>query len=120
MPRGAGEDFIEHDSADADQGADADETPVDIGGDDALGERRNQTRLRSRQRRWPQVCAGRAHKTVRLIYQVEYWRNDDGPGEDTDNKRELLLPRSGLDELTGLEVLQVIVRDCGHIEDDRG
>src|ERR671919_358864 len=53
------------------------------------------------------------------------WASDEikpacGPGEDTDDKRELLLPRSGLDELAGLEVLQVIVRDCGHIEDHRG
>ena len=41
-------------------------------------------------------------------------------GEDTDDERDLLLPRSRIDQLPGLEVLQVVVRDRGDVEDDGG
>ena len=41
---------VEHDDADADVDAHPDQAPIDVRGDDALRERRNQAGLRSRQR----------------------------------------------------------------------
>ena len=35
-------------------------------------------------------------------------------------RANLLLPRGGADELSGLEILEVVIRNGGHPEDDRG
>ncbi len=64
--------------------------------------------------------ARRADKTVGFIHQVEHGRNDNGACENTDDQCHLLFPWRRVDELTGLKILQVIVRDRGDIEDDRG
>ena len=42
-----------------------------------------------------------------------------GAGDDADDERPLLLRRRRVDELAGLEVLQVVVGDRGDGEDDR-
>ncbi len=71
-------------------------------------------------RRRSQFRARRADETIGLIDQVEHRRNDDRAGEDTDDERDLLLPRSRIDQLPGLQILQVVVRDRGHVENHGG
>ena len=46
---------IQQDDADADQAAHPDQTPIDIGGDHALRQRRDQAGLRRRQWMWSQA-----------------------------------------------------------------
>ena len=115
-----GKNCIEHDDGDADVGAHADQTPIDIRGDDALRERRDQAGLRRGQRRRSQFRARRADETVGLIDQIEHRRNDDRAGENTDDERDLLFPRRRIDQLAGLQILQVVVRDRGDVENHRG
>ena len=66
-----------------------------------------------------QFRAGRADKTVGLIHQVEHRRNDERAGNHPDNERDLLLPRRRIDELTGLEILQIVICDRGDVENYR-
>ncbi len=75
--------------------------------------------MRRGERRRTQVRTRRAEETVGLIDQVEHGRNDGRASEDTDDERDLLLPRSRIDQLPGLKILQVVVRDRGDVEDYR-
>ncbi len=43
-----------------------------------------------------------------------------GAGDDADDERDLLTPRRRADELAGLQILQVVVRDRRAREDDGG
>src|SRR5438094_3484293 len=52
-----------------------------------------------------------------MIHEIEHWRNHKRARDYTNNERHLLLPRRCIDQLTGLEVLQIIVRDGGDVED---
>ena len=67
-----------------------------------------------------QFRARRADESIRLIHQVEHRRNDERASEHTDDQCDLLLPRRRIDQLTGLEVLQIVVRDRGDVENHRG
>ena len=120
MFRCFGKDCIEHDDGDADVSAHPDQTPIDIRGDDALRERRDQAGLRRGQWLRSQLSARCADETVRLIDQIEHRRNHDGAGENTDDQRDLLFPRSRIDQLTGLQILQIVIRDRGHVENHGG
>ena len=55
-----------------------------------------------------------------MIHEIEHWRNHKRARDYTDNERHLLLPRRCIDQLTGLEVLQIIVRDGGDVKDHCG
>src|SRR6266850_7053972 len=96
--------------------AHADQAPIDVRGDDALGERRNQAGLRSGEWIWSQLSARRSNKTVGLVDEVEDWRNDNRASEDTDDERDLLFPRGRIDQLTRLQILQIVVRNRRHVE----
>ena len=100
--------------------ADPDQTPVDISGDDALRERRNQSCLRRGQRVRTRFSARRADETVSVIHEIEHRRDDERARDHADDQRDLLLPWRRIDQLSGLEVLQVIIGDRRHIEDHRG
>ena len=67
-----------------------------------------------------QLGAGRTDETVRMIHQIEHWRNHKRARDYTDDERDLLLPRRGINELTGLKILKVVVRDCGNVENHCG
>src|SRR5262245_47780913 len=120
MLRRARGDFVEKNNAGSDRCAEPDQTPVDIAGEDALGQRGNQTRLRCRQRIRSSFSAQRPDKTVGVVYEIKHWRNYKRACDDTENERDLLPPRCRIDKLTGLEVLEIVVRDRRHVEDDRG
>ncbi len=45
---------------------------------------------------------------VGLGQQIQHWRHDQGARERTDAEHQLLLPRCGTNQITGLEILQVI------------
>ena len=92
----------------------------EVAADDALRERGDQRRLRSRQRiRRDHADIGRAGEAVGLGQQVEHHRNHGRAGDDADDQRDLLAHRRGADELSGLQVLQVVVGDRGAGEHDR-
>ena len=111
---------VEQDQPDADQRADADHLPVEAAADDALRERRDQRRLRRGQRILrDHADVRRAGEAVRLGEQVEDGRNHRRSRHHADDQRDLLAHRRGADELPGLQVLQVVVRDRRAGEHDR-
>src|SRR6266516_3514304 len=61
-----------------------------------------------------------ADETVSMIHEIEHRRNHKRARDYTDHERHLLLPRRCIDQLTGLEILQIIVGDGGNVEDHRG
>ena len=61
----------------------------------------------------------RAGEAVRLGEQVEHGRNHRRARADADDQRDLLAHRRRADELAGLEILQVVVRDRRAGEHDR-
>ena len=67
-----------------------------------------------------QLRARRADKTVGVIHQIEHRRNNERACDDTNDQRDLLLPRRRIDQLTGLEILKVIVGNRCHVENYRG
>lgn len=54
-----------------------------------------------------------------MIQQIQNRWNDDGPGNDTDDESDLLLPRRGAHELTGFEILEIVVGDGRNRKYDR-
>ncbi len=63
---------------------------------------------------------GRAGEAVGVVQQIEDRRDDRGAGDDADDQRHLLLPRRRIDELAGLQILQVVVGDGRDGEHHRG
>src|SRR2546430_2448445 len=115
--RRATEDLVEQNNSNADHAADSNQTQIDAARDPALAERQNQPRLRRRQWMWTKFSARCADKTVGLIDQIEHWRNHKRARDNTNDQSNLLLPRCRIDELSGLEILEVVVRNRRHIED---
>ena len=64
--------------------------------------------------------AGRAGEAIGLVEQVEDRRDHRRAEEDADHQRHLLAPGRGVDQLAGLEVLQVVVGDGRHGEHHGG
>ena len=64
------------------------------------------------------VGGGPPTKPIGAVEKVEHERNDERAGDDADDQGGLLAPRCGADELAGLEILQVVIRDDGDGEDD--
>src|SRR5690606_6187135 len=118
---GAAQDDVEDDDQNADHGADADQVPAQIARDDAFGQGRDQGRLRRRQGLRALHDGGRAALEAEgLVHHVQHEGDDQGAGDDADQQGRLLTPGGGLDQLAGLQVLQVVVGDDGHGEDDGG
>ena len=115
---GLAEQLVEDDRDDADRGADADHLPVEVAAEHAGGERRDQRRLRRRQRVRP--GAGRAGEAVGGVEQVEHRRDHDRAEDHAVDQRHLLPPRRRADQLAGLQVLEIVVGDGGDAEHDRG
>src|SRR5690606_28771075 len=119
--RRAAQDDVEEDDQNADHGADADQVPAQIARDDALGQGRDQGGLRRRQGLRPlHDGGGAAFEAEGLVHHVQHEGDDQGAGDDADQQGGLLTPGGGLDQLAGLQVLQVVVGDDGHGEDDGG
>src|SRR3546814_8534565 len=55
--------------------------------------------------------ARRADEAQRLVEHIEHRRHDERAEDHADDQRDLLLPRRRADELAGLEVLEIVVRD---------
>ena len=73
--------------------ADADHLPVQAAADDALRERRDERRLRRRQRiRGDDADVRRAGESVGLRQQVQHRRDHRRAGRDADDQRDLLAP----------------------------
>src|ERR1700743_472008 len=105
-----------HRSADAD--SNSDQAPVNIVFEHTLSQCGHEARLGCRQR----VVAMRTRSTsesVGMIYEVEHWRNDCSAGNDADDECNLLLPGRGFHELTGLQILEVVVGNAGHRKNHR-
>ncbi len=113
------QNLVEQDDADPDHSADSDQAPIDVGSDDPLGQGGNQTGLRRWQRMWAQLGARSADESIRMINQIEHRRNNERTCDHAENQRDLLLPWRRINELTGFEVLQVVIRDRGDIENYR-
>ena len=99
--------------------ADADQAPVEVAADHALGQRRDQRGLRRGQR----VAPDRARARRRSRRPRRAGRAPAGsPPRRRPRRRPArpAAPRRGVDQLAGLEVLQVVVGDRGHGEHDRG
>jgi hypothetical protein len=95
--------------------------PVDLTADHTLCERRDERCLRRGQRlRDGGAGTRRAGEPVGVIEQIEDRRNDDRPHHYAHDERHLLPPRRRVDELSGLEVLQVVVRDRGDAQQHGG
>ena len=105
----AREDFVQQDDTNADQSADPDQTPVDIPSNDSLRERRYQSCLRRGQRVRTRFSARRSDETVSMIHEVEHRRNDERSRDDANNQRDLLLPRRRINQLSGLEILKLLL-----------
>ncbi len=73
-----------------------------------------------RRQRARRIHAGRAQEAVGVVEQVEHRRDDERARDDADHERPLLPRRRRVDELAGLEVLQVVVGDGRHGEHHRG
>ncbi len=86
--------------------------------DHALGQRRNQGRLRRRQG-IDRIGARDAGESIGVVQQVQHRRDHRGAGDHADHQGHLLLPRRGIDQLPGLEVLQIVVGDGRHREHHR-
>ena len=65
------------------------------------------------------VGAGRAGEAVGVIEQIQDRRNDRRAGDHADDQRHCCFARRRVDQLAGLEVLQVVVGDGGDGEHDR-
>src|SRR5690606_33980664 len=117
----AAQDDVEDDDADADQGADADQAPAPPAGDHPLGQGRRQRGLGCGQGLGAFDDGGRAaFEAEGLVHHVQNEGDDQGAGDDADQQGRLLTPGRGLDQLAGLQVLQVVVGDDGDGEDDGG
>ena len=103
----------------ADQAADLDQAPVDVVLDHSLCQGRYQSRLRRRQRMLVVRSRG-AGEAVGPVQQIKNRRDDRSTGDHADHQRHLLLPRRGVDQLAGLEILQVVVGDRRGGEHHRG
>src|SRR5207248_7956632 len=66
-----------------------------------------------------QLGTWRPNKAVSMIDQIEHRWNDECARDHPDHECDLLLPRSRINELPGLEILQVVVSDRGDVENDR-
>ena len=65
------------------------------------------------------VGAGRANETIGVIHKIQDRRDDNRPGDNADYQCNLLLPRRRIYQLSGLEILKVVVRDCRDIKNYR-
>ena len=55
-----------------------------------------------------------------MVDQVQHRRNHGRARDDTEDQRDLLFPRSCFDQLTGFEILQIVVRDRGDVKNHGG
>src|SRR4030095_15680401 len=74
------------------------------------GGQRVRTRFRAR----------RSDETVSVIHKIEYRRNDERASDDTGNQRDLLLRWCCINQLSLLEILQVVIGNRRNVEDHRG
>src|SRR4030095_10269854 len=92
----------------------ADETPVEAAAEDALGDRRDNRRLRRGER--GRLGSRRALEGESRVQQVEYRRDDQRAEDYAENQGNLLPPGCCVDQLTGLQILKVVVGDSGDAE----
>ena len=112
------ENLVDDDDDNADDGAQTQQTPVLGSTDDTLCEGGNQRGLRSSKR--VSTSVGSSLEAEGILHEVQNRRNDKRAKNNTDDQSHLLLPRSRVHQLTGLEVLQIIIRNRCNTEDNRG
>ena len=119
-PRVALQQLVDDDEQHAESEADVDVLPGEVVGENALRDGRHEGGLRR-----GEGLAGihvrtrqRTGEAIGLIEQVQHRRDDEGADETAQQQRDLLAPRRSTDEVAGLEVLHVIVRDAGDGHDD--
>src|SRR4029077_2764438 len=115
----ARKDLVQENDADADQPADSNQAPIDVGCNHALRQGRNETGLRRRQRMWTKFSSGRADESIGMIHQVEYRWNDERARDDAEDQRHLLPPGRRMNQLASLKVLQIVVGNRSNVENDR-
>ena len=103
-------------------GADQHHGPGQFTVDDATGDLRHQGRLGGGQggggvHAGPGQGAGEA---VGVMEEGQQGGDDQGADRDAGHQGDLLAPRRGIDELPGLQVLEVVVGDGGGGDDHRG
>ena len=111
------QDLIECDDRDADQGADGDHVPRQFAAEDALRDRGHQGGLRCRQRL--RMRFGGDADAVGIGEQVQHRCHDERAARGADGEHDLLTPRRRTDDMTALEVLQVVAGDAGGAADHR-
>src|SRR6266446_8069617 len=102
----AAQPYIDRNRDHADHRPESEHAEVEMASQYALRERGNQRRLGRCQRIRP--CTGGARESISIVQQAEHWRDNQRSEYDTENQRHLLPPWCRADELTGLEVLQIV------------
>ena len=118
MPELRFKHFVDDHRDDADDRALADQAPVEVAAEHALGDGRDDRRLRRGKR--GRLGARRALEGEGGVQEVEDRRDDERAEDDAEDQRDLLPPRRRLDQLAGLQILEVVVGDGRDAEDDRG
>ncbi len=113
----AAKQFVDDHCDHADRGAEGHQVPVQRPAENPLRDRRDQRRLRCRKRVGP--GARGTDEPEAAVQEIEHRRNDDGAEDHSEYERELLPPGCRRDELSGFQVLQVVVGNRRHAEDDR-
>ena len=61
-----------------------------------------------------------ASKAVGVVEQVQHRRYDQCTDQAANDQHHLLAPGRGADQVAGLQILQVVIRDRGHGQHDGG
>ena len=119
--RRAAQEEVDEDEHDADPDADVDVLPCELLRENALSDGRHEHCLRCGEclRGIHARTRQRAREPIRLIEEVEHGGDDERADHAADEERDLLTPRRCADEIAGLEILHIVIRDAGDCEDDR-
>ena len=119
--RRAAQEEVDEDEHNADPDADVDVLPCELLRENALCDGRHEHRLRCGEclRGIHARTRQRAREAVCLIEEVEHRGDDERTDHAADEERDLLTPRRCTDEIAGLEILHIVIRDAGDREDDR-
>src|SRR5437016_4688356 len=69
---------------------------------------------------WTKFSARRTDKAIGTIDKIEHRRNHERARDNADYECPLLLPRSRINKLSGLEILKIVVGNRRYVENYRG
>ena len=110
------EDLVDDDNADTHQGTNPHESPVKRPAEDASRQRGNKGSLWGLQS--VRTSTGGTLETKGALHELHDGRDDRRTKNNSDDQRNLLFPRRRTNQLTSLEVLQVVIRDRRDTKDD--